>query len=74
MKFKSIKFSHQVKEDSRSSWLQTLGNQLIDPFPYTLDMLTTNITYRRTFLEYVNVSQVNTHVVYMQEYITFVTN
>ena len=34
MKFTSIVFSHRVVEGSRSSWLQTLGNQLIDCSPH----------------------------------------
>ena len=34
MKLTSIDFSHQVAEGSRSSWPQTLGNQLIDGSPY----------------------------------------
>ena len=34
MKLTSIGFSHHVSEDSRSLWLQTLGNQLIDRFSY----------------------------------------
>ena len=31
----SIDFSRRGAEGSRSSWLQTLGNQLIDRSPYT---------------------------------------
>ena len=34
MKLTSIDFSQRVAEDSRSSWLQTLGNQLINHSPY----------------------------------------
>ena len=34
-KFTSIDFSHRFAVGSRSSWLQTLSNQLIDHSPYT---------------------------------------
>ena len=34
MKVTLIDFSCRVTEGSRSSWLQTLGNQLIDRSPY----------------------------------------
>ena len=34
LKLTSINFSCQVAEGSRSSWLQILGNPLIDHFPY----------------------------------------
>ena len=35
MKLASIKFFRQVAEGCRSSWLQILGNQLINHSPYT---------------------------------------
>ena len=34
MELTFIDFSHRGAEGSRSSWLQTLGNQLIDRSPY----------------------------------------
>ena len=34
MELTTIDFFHQVTEDSRSSWLQILDNQLIDCSPY----------------------------------------
>ena len=36
MKLTSINFSRRVLEGSRSLWLQTLGNRLIDQSPYTV--------------------------------------
>ena len=44
MKLMPIGFSRRVAEGSRSSWLQTLGNQVID-FPHVLGILTANTTH-----------------------------
>ena len=54
MKLTSIDFSRQVMEDSRSSWLHSF---------LTSGILTTNIAYCITFLEYDNKFQVDTSVV-----------
>ena len=51
----STDFSYGVAEGSRSSWLQTLGNQLIT-LPHTLGILTANTTYCIILLQCVNES------------------
>ena len=52
-KLTSIGFSRRGAEGSRSSWLQTLGNQLIDRSPYiTVGIPTANVTGCITFLNY----------------------
>ena len=63
-KLTSIDFSHRVAYDSKSSWLQTLGNQCnLSIVPHTLGTLTANVTYGIILLEYVNESQVNVYLV-----------
>ena len=62
MKLTSIDFSCQVEDDSRSSWMQTMGNQLIAHFPY-IRYTNHKYYYFIIILEYVNQSQVNAHVV-----------
>ena len=57
MKLAPIDFSHRVAKDSRNSWLQTLGNLLIER---TLGILTTNVTY---WIVLPDESQVNACVV-----------
>ena len=62
MKLMSIDYSHQVAEGFRCSWLQALSNQLIDRSLY---IRCTNQKYYlpKTFLEYVDKSQVNMCIV-----------
>ena len=64
MKLTPINFSHQVAESSKSSWLQILGNQLINCSPYIrYTTVTPSITYCIILLDYVNESQVNACIV-----------
>ena len=57
----STDFPHQVKQGSRSSWLQTLGNQLINCFPYI--RYTNSKYYCIILVEYANEPQMNTGIV-----------
>ena len=49
----SIDFFCRIVDGSRSSWLQTLGNQLIDCSPYIRYTITINLTCCKILLEYV---------------------
>ena len=61
IKLASLDFSRRIAECSRSSWLQTLGHQLIDG--YVQSIATANITYCIILLGNVNESPVNARVV-----------
>ena len=67
IKLTSVDFSCLVAEDSRSSWLQTLGNQFIDRSPYI--RYTNRKYYCIILFENFNESQMNVHTYYS----TFIT-
>ena len=68
VKLTFIDFSRQVAEGSRSSWLQTLGNQLFNHSPYIRYTNSPYIRYTNCkyyciiLLEYINKSQVKVGV------------
>ena len=51
-KFSSVGFSAKVMKGFRNSWLQTLGNQLLDRSWYIRYVVLEGITYCRMLLEY----------------------